>query len=59
MEVWADDGVQEIIESIEGIENVYQDSDKLHNYHVYLDPRYSREWLMAEIEAQIKIGAIE
>jgi hypothetical protein len=56
IEVWADEGVEELIAEIEGITWVYHDPIVKTEYHVYIDPRYDVEWLMKEIEAKIKIG---
>jgi hypothetical protein len=54
--VWADTGMKDIIKNIPG---VYRVSDYDICYYVDLDPRYNREFLRAEIEAQIKINSNE
>lgn len=54
--VYADAGMKEIIANVEGVvaaDKGYSNSDV--EYIVYLDPRYDREWVKAEIEAAIKI----
>lgn len=53
--VWADAGMKEIILSVPGVLTAY---DHLYpnRYEVFVDPRYDREWVRAEIEARIKIG---
>jgi len=52
--VWADSGMKDIIKNIPGIHYVM---DCTTCYYVDLDPRYSKEFLIAEIEAQIKINS--
>jgi|WetSurSiteA1Bulk_404760.scaffolds.fasta_scaffold01558_12 hypothetical protein len=52
--VWADSGMKDVIKNIPGVHYV---SDYSTCYHVGLDPRYNKEFLKAEIEAQIKINA--
>ena len=56
VEVWADENSTEFIKSVEGVENCFHQSKS--KYHVYLDPRYDREYVMKEIEATIKIGEL-
>jgi len=53
--VWADPGLEEVIKSVPGITNVYNNCSPT-EYTVFYDPRYDHEWLRAEIEAVIKIG---
>jgi len=53
--IWADPDMTDVIKNIPGVTNVYT----IHGpteYTVYLDPRYDREYLKCEIEAQIKIN---
>ena len=56
LEVWADAGNSDVIQSVPGVANVFSNLTPT-QYKVYLDPRYDREWVKAEIEAAIKIGA--
>ena len=51
--VWADGDIEGIVIQIDGVVEIYGDDTT--QYHVWLDPRYDREELIAEIEAQIKI----
>jgi len=51
--VWADVGMKDVLKLIPGI---YYVSDYGTCYYIDLDPRYDREFLRAEIEAQIKIN---
>ena len=53
--VWADKDMKEIMESIQGVSNVFSDMETC-EYHVYIDPRYDIEWIKREVEAQIKIN---
>lgn len=55
LEVWADANMENVIKSVPGVVNVYNITSEV-EYHVFLDPRYDREWVKAEIEAQIKIN---
>lgn len=48
--VWADKGLERIIDSVPGVHSVQSYRTF---YLVTLDPRYDREWLRAEIEAVI------
>jgi hypothetical protein len=50
--VWADDGVKETIKNIPGVTNVYTHISPT-QYDVYLDPRYDKQFVKAEIEAAI------
>lgn len=52
-EVWADPGLKNLIESIEGILYAIYERGK---YHVYIDKRYDKEYVKQEIIARIKIG---
>lgn len=52
--VWADPGMEESIKRIEGIHRVFNFPDSPTQYHIYLDPRYDREYLKREIEAVCK-----
>ena len=52
LEVWADPGLEKIIEEVEGVLSVFYIYGY---YHVHLDKRYDLEFLKQEIEAQIKI----
>jgi hypothetical protein len=54
--VWADAGMKDIIKNIPGVYIVLEFNGGTH-YDVSLDPRYNREFLKAEIEAQIKINS--
>ena len=58
VDVWADEGSKELIENVEGVTNCYNNLSEV-NYHVYLDPRYDKEFVMKEIEAAIKVGNYE
>jgi len=51
--VWADVGLTEIIKVVEGVVNVYNFDHSKTEYTVYIDPRYSIEFVKAEIEAAI------
>ena len=55
--VWMDKSAVEAVKSIPGIEAVYNFLGS--KYTVYIDPRYDREYLKAEIEAQAKIHSDE
>lgn len=48
--MWADAGLKDLIEGVEGVQNAYAEKSK---YHIYIDPRYDREFLKREIEAAI------
>ena len=50
--VWADDGMLDITKAIPGIHAAFADTTR---YMVFLDPRYDKEFIEKEIEAQIKI----
>ena len=50
-EVWADDGMKEIIKNVDGVVWVGQDNTQ---YTIHLDPRYNKDYLYKEIEAVIK-----
>lgn len=52
--VWADKNMKQVIADIPGVSDVFCIFSEW-EYVVYLDPRYDREFLRAEIEAQIKI----
>lgn len=54
--VWAEAGIKDILKNIPGIHWVH---DFGTCYFVDLDPRYNKEFLMAEIEAQVKINSGE
>jgi hypothetical protein len=51
--VYADKGLEDILSGIEGVLNA---APWIHGctYDVYLDPRYDRMWIKAEIEAAVK-----
>lgn len=51
--VWADAGNKEIIESVPGVTNCFEEGVR---YPVFLDPRYDVKWVKEEIIARIKIG---
>lgn len=51
--VWADEGMLDVIQSISGVRQV---TVRETEYHVWIDPRHDIEWLMREIEAQVKIN---
>jgi len=53
--VWADEGKTELIKKIPGIAKAWE-SDSNGKYCVFLDPRYSREFLKEEIKAQLLIS---
>ncbi len=50
--VWAEAGLESVIDAIRGITSVRAYKTE---YFVSLDPRYSREFIRREIEAQVKI----
>ena len=54
MIVWADMEMKESLKMIEGISTVIVHLDIPTRYYVYIDPRYDREFLKAEIEAVCK-----
>ena len=56
--VWMDKSAVEAVKSIPGIEHVYNTLGD-HQYKLYIDPRYDREYIKAEIEAQAKIHSDE
>ena len=53
--VWADSGKKDIIRTVKGVTNVFLTRGDC-EYEVFLDPRYDREWVKAEIEAVIRCG---
>jgi hypothetical protein len=56
--VWADEGNADIVSSTPGVTAVFNTCGPT-QYSVYVDPRYDREWVKAEIEARIKIGGLQ
>ena len=52
--VYADPGMCEIIQKVKGVVDAFCDSPQDVMYSVFLDPRYDREWVKAEIEAAIR-----
>lgn len=55
-DVWVDGDPRVILENIEGITNVYQSPiEDVPRWTVYIDPRYDRDYIAKEIEAQLKI----
>ena len=53
--VYADPGMKRAIENAEGVRSVFRFIDD-YTYHAYLDPRYDKLWVKAEIEAACKIA---
>jgi hypothetical protein len=51
--VYADAGLNEIIENVEGVMKSYSCYKKDIEYIVDIDPRYDREWVKQEIIAKI------
>jgi hypothetical protein len=51
--VWAEPGLASLLLGIPGVYEVTHNRTK---YFVTLDPRFDRDWIAREIEAQIKIG---
>ena len=56
--VWADPDMKDVIKSVEGVGFVHTILEEF-KYYVRLDPRYDRDYVAREIEAQIKISAKE
>lgn len=55
-DVWVDGDPRVILENIEGVTNVYQSPiEDVPRWTVYIDPRYDRDYIAKEIEAQLKI----
>ncbi len=50
--LWADPGLLETVKAVEGVTNCYQHISAT-QYDIYLDPRYDRAFILAEIEAAI------
>jgi len=50
--VWADEQHKEIIKKTHGVTNVYNHTTPC-EFDVFLDPRYDREFVKKEIEANI------
>jgi hypothetical protein len=57
--IWADENNLAIIEKVPGVSSAYKDISQRCKYDVFLDPRYDREFVKAEIEAAILIGKNE
>ena len=55
---WADEGLTELIESVPGVTNAFNQPTKT-RYQVYVDKRYDREWIKSEVEATVKIRGRE
>jgi hypothetical protein len=51
--VWADAGMQQAIEKVEGVLRAYTNQPFSTKYSVYFDQRYDREYVKREIEAAI------
>jgi 16S rRNA G966 N2-methylase RsmD len=50
--VWADAGMMNFIKEVAGVTNVFDNTCST-QYHVFLDPRYNRDFVKKEIEAVI------
>lgn len=50
--VWADSGLSDVIESVEGVERVFTPLSPI-QYHIYLDPRYDYDIVKQNIETAI------
>lgn len=51
--VWADVGLTDVLKGAEGVINVYNFDHSKTEYTVYIDPRYDRNYVKAELEAAI------
>ena len=51
--VYADPGMLKVIGKVKGVTDVFRDDSDV-RYSVFLDPRYDRKWVKAEIEAAIR-----
>lgn len=54
LEIWADTGALEAIKAVKGVHSVLDMGGN--RYLTWLDPRYDRSVIIAEIEAAIKIN---
>ncbi len=51
--VWADEGQDDLMKSVEGVTFVYSGQPLKTEYMVYVDPRYDIEFVKREVEAVI------
>ena len=51
--VWADEGMLEVIKSVEGVTAAYVGQPFSTKYEVFTDPRYDIEFIKREVEAAI------
>lgn len=56
--VWMDASAREAVQAIPGVHRVFNTLGG-NRFEIFLDPRYDREYLRAEIEAQARIHAQE
>lgn len=56
LDVYADADSLPLILAVEGVSAAHKSCSLKNNFSVFLDPRYDREYVKAEIEAAIKIG---
>jgi hypothetical protein len=54
--VWADAGMKDVINAIDGVVAVYSNQPYETKYDVYVDPRYDFEFIKREVEAAILCG---